>query len=335
MSEPQSDQPLLFASYSRQDFELVGPVIRAVEAAGVDVWLDVEELQAGMDWEQEIRAALERADGILVFLSPDYLTSSLLVRELNVVAARGGLVIPVMIRPIQRGAMSSELQRLEFVDLRGGDTDLALAAERIAKLVTGARSARVLSSGESAETARVLAESHRAAPVDDGRAPQSVFLVHGHDDEFLAAVEDFLKGVGVKTIVLKRAGGSTQSLLQKFLQFGSETRFAIVLITGDDLGAARRQYDLDGVADRALQFRARQNVVLELGYFYGLLGWEHVFVLRKAADKPFPNFEMPSDLAGTVFDRYDASGEWRDELSKRLSKAGFEIAERQGHRLPT
>jgi predicted nucleotide-binding protein len=79
------------------------------------------------------------------------------------------------------------------------------------------------------------------------------------------------------------------------------------------------------VGQNALQFRARQNVILELGFFYGYLGWEHVFVLLKKPHKVFPNFERPSDLEGAVFDLIDDNGKWRVKLAKKLEAAGFQL----------
>ena len=153
-----------------------------------------------------------------------------------------------------------------------------------------------------------------------------MFVVHGHDDALLAEVEDYLDELGVQSVVLQRIGGPSQSLFQKFMQWGKETRFALVLLTADDLGASRRQYESEGVAERSLQFRARQNVVLELGFFYGHLGWENVFVLLKEPTRVFPNFERPSDLEGVVFDRIDGSGRWQSYLRDTLSQRGFAIA---------
>jgi hypothetical protein len=69
--------------------------------------------------------------------------------------------------------------------------------------------------------------------------------------------------VGIESVVLSRQDESPQSLFQKFMTIGARARFAIVLLGADDYGASRRQYDASGVGDRALQFRARQNVVLE------------------------------------------------------------------------
>jgi predicted nucleotide-binding protein len=106
----------------------------------------------------------------------------------------------------------------------------------------------------------------------------------------------------IKPVILSQTLGPAQSLLQKFFQSSRESPFAIVILTADDLGASRVQYEADGVADKALQFRARQNVILELGFFYGYLGWENVFVVYRKPPRVFPNFERPSDLDGAVFD---------------------------------
>lgn len=99
----------------------------------------------------------------------------------------------------------------------------------------------------------------------------------------------------------------------------------------------RAQYDLDGVADRALQFRPRQNVVLELGFFYGRLGWENVFVVLKRPDKLFPNFERPSDLDGGAERR---TGSFREQnnryvdftkIRKYFGKSGFVMTVHDEH----
>ena len=138
----------------------------------------------------------------------------------------------------------------------------------------------------------------------------------------------YLAGLGIKTFILSRVGGPAQSLLQKFLKSAADARFAIVILSADDLGVSRIQYEAEGVEDRALQFRASQNVVLELGFFYGLLGWENVFVLFKGPDRVYPNFERPSDIDGAVFDEMDPSGEWKGSLARKLVEAGFRLTSR-------
>ncbi len=114
-------------------------------------------------------------------------------------------------------------------------------------------------------------------------------------------------------------------MIEKFFEVGKAADFAIVLLSGDDMGASRLQYETTNVGERALQYRSRQNVTLELGFFYGKLGWESVFVLEREPPKVFPNFERPSDLNGVLWDRYDKQGKWRTELHSRLVKRGFQI----------
>jgi predicted nucleotide-binding protein len=165
-------------------------------------------------------------------------------------------------------------------------------------------------------------------PVPEDETPTSVFVVHGHDEEFLGEVVDFVDGLGIKPVVLKNMEGATRSLFDRFFEFGGAARFAIVLLSADDMGASRLQFEEEEVGARALKYRPRQNTILELGYFYGLLGWDKVFVLEKEPPRRFPDFERPSDLQGVLFDRYDAAGSWKKKVATRLERGGFKIAQK-------
>jgi predicted nucleotide-binding protein len=185
-----------------------------------------------------------------------------------------------------------------------------------------ARDAKSFASQVAAEARGHAIEKER----ESGR-PDAAFVVHGSDHNLLGEVEAFLVAHNVKAVVLTRLRGAEQSLFQKFLKWGKAARFAIVLLSADDLGASRVQYEHEDVRERALQFRARQNVILELGFFYGRLGWENVFVLLRPPNKIFPNFERPSDLDGVLFDQADPEGDWKKLLTDRLRAAGFELAD--------
>lgn len=69
--------------------------------------------------------------------------------------------------------------------------------------------------------------------------------------------------------------GSPPRTLRGRARYGSRSvsRARTSLLCADDYGASRKQYEAPKVGDRALQFRTRQNVILELGFFYGKLGW--------------------------------------------------------------
>lgn len=328
----------LFVSYSRQDSDDVRPIVEAVDRelavldTGVRTWMDITGLQPGMSWEVEIRRALESAIGQLVFVSPASIYSRSVLDEVHTMSQlENRLIIPVLLHPVD--AVPHALRERYWVDLRGIRTHGAIdkaaneIANAVAEYVASApkRSASTAAPPELTASIAERARSAQAKPAPSPEPPSSVFIVHGHDEKTLDEVVGFLEGVGVESVVLQRIGGQRQSLLQKFLEFSTKARFAIVLLTADDLGSARRQYDADGVGDKSLMFRARQNVILELGFFYGQLGFESVFVLWRKPDKVFPNFERPSDIDGVVFDTIDDTGQWKEALAKKLRDAKFAI----------
>ena len=66
--------------------------------------------------------------------------------------------------------------------------------------------------------------------------------------------------------------------------------------------------------------RARQNVVLEFGYFIGLLSRDRVCCLYKG------DIELPSDMHGIVYIPFKESvNEVRDKIIKELKEAGYEL----------
>lgn len=84
-------------------------------------------------------------------------------------------------------------------------------------------------------------------------------------------------------------------------------------MTGDDVGSKKT----GGASE--LQARARQNLVLELGYFSGKIGRQRVCVLYESG------VESPSDYYGVVFIPIDDHGTWRYVLEKELKGAGFAV----------
>ena len=70
-----------------------------------------------------------------------------------------------------------------------------------------------------------------------------------------------------------------------------------------------------------LQPRARQNVILELGYFIAManFGRSKVVALVKG------NLEIPSDYSGVLYIPFDDANNWRMALIGEMKSAGFEI----------
>jgi predicted nucleotide-binding protein len=331
----------MFVSYAKQDAEHVLPVVDAVtteyrlRGLPVEVWIDFTHLTPGEHWDLEIERALKDSIGMLVFVSPAAIASDWVGRELmSALTHQDRLIIPVILRHVPN--LPPALKQRQWLDLSSSPhltrADILRAAKLIADATEeklnapGAAPTPPVTAAAAPAIAATIAEeargAHKAAASTVG-PPDSVFVVHGHDQSALSEMEKYLTSVGVTPIILSKLGGAEQSLLQKFLKTASASRFAIVILSADDMGASRVQYDAPDVGVHALRFRARQNVILELGFFYGLLGWENVFVLRKPPEKVYPDFERPSDIEGAVFESMDATGNWHTSLAGKLNEAGF------------
>lgn len=151
----------------------------------------------------------------------------------------------------------------------------------------------------------------RAAPVARQHTNRA-FIVHGHDEGVREAVARFIEQLGIDAIVLHEQPTEGRTIVEKIEHY-ADVDFAIVLLTPDDVGAGKAE------ATTRMQDRARQNVVLELGYFIGKLGRKHVCALYKGP------LEMPSDFFGVGYVGFDASGGWRLKLARELRSAGFNV----------
>jgi hypothetical protein len=60
----------VFVSHGGRDTWVAKQIARAVEEAGAETFLDEAEIEVGADFEQDIRASLERADELIVLWTP-------------------------------------------------------------------------------------------------------------------------------------------------------------------------------------------------------------------------------------------------------------------------
>lgn len=131
-----------------------------------------------------------------------------------------------------------------------------------------------------------------------------VFIIHGHDVQLKTEVQLLLHRAGVNNIVLHEQADKGRNIIEKLIEETESANYAIALLSPDD--------ELhDGTK------RARQNVILEIGYFLGKLGKSRVRVLKKG------DVEIPSDLSGVLYENYDSAGSWKIKLCKELQAVGI------------
>jgi hypothetical protein len=147
--------------------------------------------------------------------------------------------------------------------------------------------------------------------------PATVFVVHGRAETPRLEVENLIRrATKVEPVVLaEQIGGGAVTLIEKLEEhLGTESpaAFAVILMTGDDLGRLNE----DGEQDRS---RARQNVVLELGYAMGTLGRRRVAILHE------DGLELPSDISGVAYYPLDPPGAWKTRILGELKAAGIAV----------
>lgn len=152
----------------------------------------------------------------------------------------------------------------------------------------------------------IAASSQRAREITG-----KVFIVHGHDNGVKDSVARFIEKLGFQAVILHEQANEGRTIIEKF-EAHAEADFAVVLFTPDDMGYQVKQ------GPEYAKPRARQNVVLELGFFMGLLGRNRVAVLHTG------DLEMPSDYSGVLF--ITLSDEtWNYRLAKEMKASGLEV----------
>ncbi len=157
-------------------------------------------------------------------------------------------------------------------------------------------------------------------PTDDKAAvmpaaDRRVFVVYGHDLGARDNLELVLRRMKLEPIVLQNLpaqGDTIIEKLEKYLGEHGNVGFACVLLTPDDQGhAAGKTEDI--------RYRARQNVILELGMVLARLGRSRVVILHKGS------VELPSDIAGLIYRPFqERVEEARTHLFQDLREAGYD-----------
>jgi len=183
---------------------------------------------------------------------------------------------------------------------------------------------------------------------------KKVFIVHGRDYESVKELKAMLLELGLNPIILHEQPSRGKTVVEKLEDYSQNTGYAFVILTPDDGGFSddevvklfssaigkdrvtaddlRSLFNSDETKAAItmiqlfslLKHRARQNVVMEFGYFWGLIGRDRVCCLYKG------DVELPSDMHGIVYISFKESvNEARDMIVKELKAAGYEIVPEQ------
>ena len=159
-----------------------------------------------------------------------------------------------------------------------------------------------------------------AAPATKQAAPAAknkVFVVYGHDEGARNQLEAMLRRWKLEPLILDQLPSEGQTIIEKLEKYTADVTFAVVLATPDDQGHRAGRDD-----EKA--YRARQNVVLELGMLLAKLGRANVAILMKLQE----NMERPSDIQGLIYVPFkeNLQKEAGPLLAKEMAAQGYSIS---------
>jgi TIR domain-containing protein/uncharacterized protein DUF1566 len=121
--------PALFFSYSRDDAEFVLRLADDLRAAGVDLWLDQQDIAPGERWDRAVEEALKSSGCLLVVLSPVSAASQNVLDEISYALDHGKRIVPVLYKDCD---VPFRLRRLQYIDFRSSyDKSLAQLVKTI------------------------------------------------------------------------------------------------------------------------------------------------------------------------------------------------------------
>lgn len=126
----------VFLSYSRKDAPFVRDLSADLEARGIDVWLDTDDLSSAEDdrWRRSVVQGIRESVALVVVLSPDSVHSGSVEREITIAAEMARRIIPIVHRAceLQDGFLFelAGVQRVDFVE-QPYDDALAQLTRRI------------------------------------------------------------------------------------------------------------------------------------------------------------------------------------------------------------
>lgn len=127
---------------------------------------------------------------------------------------------------------------------------------------------------------------------EDRRKHLKIFIVHGHDQAAMYELKNYLQNTLnlSEPIILHEQPSLGRTIIEKFEEEARHVDLVFVLLTPDD-------FINDPSATNESRRRARQNVIFEMGYFFGKLQRKRgkVILLYK------PPLELPTDISGVIY----------------------------------
>ncbi|MDH5541129.1 MAG: toll/interleukin-1 receptor domain-containing protein, partial [Rhizobacter sp.] len=109
----------VFVSYSRRDTAITDALVAALEARGIDVFIDRRDLPYGEKWQGELADSIAAADTVVWLVSPNSVASKWCNWELDEVQKQHKRLVPVRVGPVVAEDLPRQLGAIHILPVEG------------------------------------------------------------------------------------------------------------------------------------------------------------------------------------------------------------------------
>lgn len=114
----------VFISYSRRESELFASRLTdRLEQAGIDVWVDLEDIPAASEWERDLGEGVLASEYVCFVISPGAVSSTHCLEELAHAESHHKRLLPVVHKPVADDGVPDSVRRLNWIPQRGAFED--------------------------------------------------------------------------------------------------------------------------------------------------------------------------------------------------------------------
>ncbi|MEM6252434.1 MAG: TIR domain-containing protein [Cyanobacteria bacterium P01_D01_bin.156] len=114
----------IFISYSEEDMDIQQKIRKRLMREGFTVWVNTVDIPTATDFQQAINRGIEKADNIVLLLSPNSLASQYCQQELAYARQYHKRIIPLLVQSMDVAVLPDDLRMVQFIDFSSLASDL-------------------------------------------------------------------------------------------------------------------------------------------------------------------------------------------------------------------
>src|SRR5258707_15800408 len=114
----------VFISYSSKDRPFAQQLARALEQQGLSVWIDRDDIRAGIKWSSAIQEGLEQSSVVIIIITRDAMASKNVEDEWQYFLDKRKPIVPILHTPTDN--IHFQLMRIQYVDFVNNSFDDAV-----------------------------------------------------------------------------------------------------------------------------------------------------------------------------------------------------------------